>query len=62
VKILELASRAADLFSAMTKDEKRETLKLVLSNPVLEGATVRYKYKMPFAMTNGISSTNWLVR
>ena len=51
VRLLELASRAHEVFSkAMTPTEKREIVSLVLSNPRIEDGTIRFDYKMPFAM------------
>jgi site-specific DNA recombinase len=48
IKLMEVANSAATLFSSMDKDEKRELLNLVLSNPKLENANIRYSYKKPF--------------
>ena len=62
VKLLELASRAHELFTTtMTPAEKREIVSLVLSNPRIEDGSVRYEMKMPFSlMLNGTDSKNWL--
>ncbi len=61
VKLLELASRAHQIFvSTMTPAEKRETVSLVLSNPRIEDGSVRFDYNMPFAMmVNSTDSENW---
>jgi hypothetical protein len=48
VKLMSIAARAAELFGKMTKEEKRETLKLILSNPRLLNGSIEYDYKKPF--------------
>ena len=50
IKLMEIANSASELFPLMDKAEKRELISLVLSNPVIEDATVRYDYKKPFDM------------
>ena len=50
VKLMEIANSAAELFPHMQNEEKRELISLVLSNPVIEDASVRYDYKKPFDM------------
>ena len=50
VKLMEIANSAAKLFPLMTMEEKREVLSLVLSNPRIENANIRYDYKKPFGM------------
>lgn len=62
VKLLELASNAHMLFkNAMTPTERREMVSLVLSNPQIQDGTIRYDYKMPFAMmVNSTESEKWL--
>lgn len=64
VKLLELASRAHDLFlKTMTPSEKREIASLVLSNPRIENGSVQYDYKMPFRlMVNSTETEKWLGR
>ena len=56
-RIFELAKQARSLWNQRTTSEKRLLLEMVLSNPQLEGATLRYEMKKPFAilsqMTNG---------
>lgn len=47
--ILELAKEAKSLWITRTPFERRELLEKILSNPVLDGLTVRYEYKKPFA-------------
>lgn len=62
VRLLELASRAHELFNtSMTPAEKREIVGIVLSNPRIEDGTVRYEMKMPFTwVAKGIDSKEWL--
>lgn len=50
IKLLELAKNAATLFRGMTGEEKRKLINLVLSNPRIEDANIRYDYKKPFDM------------
>lgn len=57
---MELSNRAAELFSVMNKDEKREMISLVLSNPRIEDSNIRYDYKKPFDMFVNVSDLkNW---
>lgn len=46
--LLELANRAFDLFIRSKVEERRQLLKLVLSNLRVEGKTVRYEAVKPF--------------
>ena len=48
IKLMEIANKAAKLFPMMTKEEKREMVSLVISNPRLENASIQYDYKKPF--------------
>lgn len=48
--VLELARDAKSLWKVKTPKERKEFLSAILSNPVLDGATVRYDLKMPFAV------------
>lgn len=50
VKLMEIANSASKLFLLMDKDEKRELIGLVLSNPKIKDANIRYDYKKPFDM------------
>ena len=50
IKLIELANSAYKLFPFMDMDEKREMISLVLSNPTIENANIRYDYKKPFDM------------
>jgi site-specific DNA recombinase len=58
VRLMELASRAADIFGTMNVDEKREMLSLILSNPQVKDGSVRYDYKMPFSMFASVTDLN----
>lgn len=48
--ILELATSAKSLWIRKSAQERRDFLNMILSNPVLEGVTVRYELKKPFAV------------
>lgn len=44
-----LAKQAKTLWLSRSPDGRREFLELILSNPVLDGPTLRYEMKKPFA-------------
>lgn len=46
--ILELATSAKSLWLSRSREERRDFLKMTLSNLRLDGATVRYEFKKPF--------------
>jgi hypothetical protein len=48
--VLELATSAKSLWIDRSAYERREFLNKVLSNPILDGLTVRYELKKPFAV------------
>ena len=48
--VLELARDAKSLWKVKSPKERKEFLSAILSNPVLDGATVRYDLKKPFAV------------
>ncbi len=48
-EIIELATNAKSLWMSRTAQEKRDFLGHVLSNQVLDGATVRYELEKPFS-------------
>lgn len=50
VKLMEVANSASELFPQMDKEDKRELISLVLSNPVIKNSSVEYNYKKPFDM------------
>ena len=58
VRLMELASRACEIFGKMNVEEKREMLSLILSNPQVKDGSVCYDYKMPFAMFAGVTDLN----
>ena len=59
-KILELARKAPDLYLRATPQERRDLLAKILSNPVLDGTTVRYELKKPFRIVSEMaSSSHW---
>ncbi len=49
-RIFELAKQARTLWNERNPRERRELLEMVLSNPRLDGVTVRYDLKKPFAI------------
>ena len=55
VRLMEVSSRAAELFKTMTGDEKREILGLVLSNPQIKKGTLCFHYKIPFNMFSKVT-------
>jgi hypothetical protein len=46
-KILELAKKARELYLQRSAKERRDFLNKILSNPVLDGVSVRYELKKP---------------
>lgn len=61
IKIMELAEKAYDLFQHMTTAEKKEMVKLVLSNPVIRDGSVCFSYQKPFNMiVDSPSCSVWL--
>lgn len=48
--VLELATSAKSLWKSKSPQERREFLDTILSNPILDGLTVRYQLKKPFAV------------
>ena len=60
LKLLELASRAYELYSKQPAEQKNKFLKILLSNCILERATLRPTYKKPFDLfAQGVKSGNW---
>jgi len=59
--LLELANRAYDLFMSSEVEERRQLLKLVLSNLRVEGKEVRYDAVKPFdTILSFADSQSWL--
>ncbi len=59
-KIIELARKAPDLYLRATPEERRGLLAKILSNPILDGLTVRYELKKPFSLVARMaSSSHW---
>jgi hypothetical protein len=48
--VLELATSSKSLWISKSPQERREFLDLILSNPILDGLTVRFELKKPFAV------------
>jgi len=60
LKLLELASRAYELYAKQLPEQKNKFLKIVLSNCTLEHATVRPTYKKPFDLfAKGVETGKW---
>ncbi len=64
--ILELATSAKSLWVSKSPQERREFLDLILSNPTLDGLTVRFELKKPFAvlikMAEKSENVEWCAR
>lgn len=59
-KILELAKMAESLWKSRSSQEKVEMLKMVLSNPALDGLNVRYDLNPPFKVLSLMKGNeNW---
>ena len=59
-KIIELATNAESLWNSRSVVEKVEFLKQVVSNPVLDGPTIRYDLQKPFAVLAEMSQeSDW---
>ena len=61
--VMELASRAGELFAGSKVEDKRHLLSLLVSNLELEGEKLHFKLKAPFDAIAGCSKNNiWLLR
>ena len=59
--ILELAKRAAELFTRSQPEQKNKLLRFVFSNCSVKGEKLDYKLKKPFAgIVQSNKSKNWL--
>lgn len=59
--LLELASRASELFESSKEEQKRKLLNILLSNSKLEGEKLVFNLKTPFDVIARCSkSSNWL--
>ncbi|MGK5089534.1 recombinase family protein [Bdellovibrionota bacterium FG-2] len=56
--ILELATSAKSLWIDRSPQERRDFLDDILSNPVLDGTTVRYEIKKPFRIISEMAKSN----
>jgi site-specific DNA recombinase len=62
-RCFELAKQARTLWNQRTPSERRQLLELVLSNPRLDGATVRFDMKKPFAVLSEMAKgQDWRAR
>ena len=63
VKLIELSSRAYELYEKQDVKEKQRLLKFLLSNSKMQGNTVDFVLKMPFSLiVESKKSKNWLGR
>ena len=59
-RVFELAMTARSLWESATPEQKKDLLKMLSSNHVLEGKTLRYELKKPFStLSKMASSKNW---
>jgi DNA invertase Pin-like site-specific DNA recombinase len=59
-KILELASKAHELYSKQLPEQKNKFLRILLSNCTLQGGNLRPTYRKPFdVLATGIESGKW---
>lgn len=56
LRLMELASKAPELFESMNPDEKREMLNLVLSNPQIKNGSLCYDFRFPFSNFVGVTT------
>ncbi len=62
-RVFELAKKARSLWNRRTPSEQRELLEMVLSNPQLDGSTVRYEMKKSFAILGEMAKgPDWRAR
>jgi DNA invertase Pin-like site-specific DNA recombinase len=62
-RIFELAKQARTLWNQRTPSERRQLLELVVSNPRLEGSSVRFEMKKPFAILGEMTKgPDWRAR
>lgn len=60
VKLLELASRAHELYAKQPVEQKNRLLRVLLSNCTLQNGTLQPHYKKPFdILARGIESRKW---
>lgn len=59
-KILELASKAHELYSKQIPEQKNKFLRILLSNCILQSGTLCPTYRKPFdVLATGIESGKW---
>lgn len=60
VRLLELASRAYELYAKQSAEQKNKFLRIMLSNCTLQGGSLHPTYKKPFdILARGVESRNW---
>ncbi len=61
--VLELAKNAKSLWNDLPAEDRRILLDKLLSNPVLNGLTIEFKVKKPFAvLVQMAENVNWCAR
>jgi site-specific DNA recombinase len=61
--VIELANNAKSLWITQSPYERKKVLDVLLSNPVLDGSTIRYDLKKPFALLKEMSGDEkWRTR
>ena len=60
--LLDLASRAYELFESSKPEQKRELINLTLSNLQLKGRTLEYQTRKPFSEFRKMASCNEMLR
>ncbi|MDE3244101.1 MAG: recombinase family protein, partial [Nitrospirota bacterium] len=60
VRLLELASRAYELYAKQSAEQKNKFLRIMLSNCTLKDGSLQPTYKKPFdILARGVESRNW---
>jgi DNA invertase Pin-like site-specific DNA recombinase len=61
--VIELCMRAKELYNSRPTPERRSLLQKLLSNPILDGRTVRFNWRKPFGLLAELSSDeDWCTR
>ncbi len=62
-RTLELAQRAKELWLSQSPSERRRLLEMLVSNPILDGKTVRYDLRKPFQLLSELKQApDWRAR
>ena len=61
IYLLKLANKAPTIFKSSEPEVKRQLIKLILQNPIVNGTTLNATIRKPFSLwAKGPSRTNWL--